>query len=86
MGRASQVVQWEMLANAGGAGSVPGVAGIPGGGNDNPLQYSCLQNPMYRGSRQAIVQGGHRVRYNLVTKPQHMNKFFFITDQNSSLP
>ena len=46
-----------MPANAEDTGSVPGLAGIPGGGNDNPLQYSCLENPMYRGARQATVQG-----------------------------
>ena len=28
-----------------------------GGGNDNPLQYSCLGNPMNRGAWQAIVHG-----------------------------
>ena len=29
----------------------------PGEGNDNPLQYSCLENPMARGSWQAEVHG-----------------------------
>ena len=29
----------------------------PGGGHDNPLQYSCLENPMDRGAWQAAVQG-----------------------------
>ena len=33
-------------ANAGDVGSVPGSGRSPGGGNDNPLQYSCLENPM----------------------------------------
>ena len=40
-------------ANAGDAsdvGSIPGLGGSPGGGNDNPVQYSCLENPMDRGS------------------------------------
>ena len=31
-------------------GSVPGLGGSPGGGHDNPLQYSCLGNPMDRGA------------------------------------
>jgi len=31
-------------------GSVPGLGRSPGGGNSNPLQYSCLENPMDRGS------------------------------------
>ena len=30
------------------AGSVPGLGRFPGGGHDNPLQYSCLENPMDR--------------------------------------
>ena len=33
-------------ANAGDAGSVPGLGQSPGEGNGNPLQYSCLENPM----------------------------------------
>ena len=40
-------------ANAGDirdAGSNPGWGISPGGGNDNPLQYSCLENPMDRGA------------------------------------
>ena len=41
-------------ANAGNAGSVAGL-GFPGEGNGNPLQYSCLGNPMDRGAWQAIV-------------------------------
>ena len=48
-------------ANAGdGAdkGSVPGLGRSPGEGNGNPLQYSCLENPMDRGAWQATV---HRV-------------------------
>ena len=35
-------------ANAGVAGSVPGLGRSPGEGNGNPLQYSCLGNPMDR--------------------------------------
>ena len=37
-------------ANAGDASSVPGWGRSLGGGNDNPLQYSCLGNPMDRGA------------------------------------
>ena len=44
-------------ANAGDAGSVPGLGRSPAGGNGNPLQYSCLGNPMARGAWQATVQG-----------------------------
>ena len=31
-------------------GSIPGLARSPGEGNDNPLQYSCLENPMDQGA------------------------------------
>ena len=36
-------------AHAGDMGSIPGSRRFPGGGNGNPLQYSCLGNPMERG-------------------------------------
>ena len=38
-------------------GSIPGLGTSPGGGNGNPLQYSCLENPMDRGIWWAIVHG-----------------------------
>ena len=38
-------------------GSIPGSGRSPGGGNGNPLQYSCLENPMDRGAWQATVHG-----------------------------
>ena len=44
-------------ANAGDLGSIPGLGRPPGEGNDNPLQYSCLGNPMDRGVWQSIVHG-----------------------------
>ena len=44
-------------ANAGDAGSVPGLGRFPGGGHGNPLQYSCLGNPMDREAWQAAVYG-----------------------------
>ena len=34
--------------NTGEAGSIPGMGGSPGDGNGDPLQYSCLENPMVR--------------------------------------
>ena len=36
-------------------GSIPGSGQSPGGGYGNPLQYSCLENPMGRGALQATV-------------------------------
>ena len=47
----------ESACNAGDPGSVPGLGRYPGEGNGNILQYSCLENPMGRGSWQAIVHG-----------------------------
>ena len=49
-----------MPANAGDIGdkgSVSELGRSPGGGNDNPLQYSCLKNPLDRGASQATVHG-----------------------------
>ena len=43
----------------------------PGEGNGNPLQYSCLRNPIDRGAWQTTVHGVTRVGYNLVTKLSH---------------
>ena len=42
-------------------GSIPGSERSPGGGHDNPLQYSCLENPMERGAWHATV---HRAAKN----------------------
>ena len=42
-------------ANAGDVGLIPGLERSPGGENDNPLQYSCLGNPMDRGVWWATV-------------------------------
>ena len=42
---------------AGDPGSIPGLGRSPGEGNGNPLQYSCLENPMDRGAWQATVHG-----------------------------
>ena len=38
------------LGDKGDMGSIPGLGGSSGGGNGNPLQYSCLENPMDRGA------------------------------------
>ena len=47
----------EPIANIGEAGPVLGLRRSPRGGNGNPLQYSCLGNPMDRGAWQATVPG-----------------------------
>ena len=51
----------ESACSAGDRGSVLGLGRSPGEGNGNPLQYSCLENPMDRGAWRAIA---HRVAKN----------------------
>ena len=54
---------------SGDSGSIPGLGRSPREGNSNPLQYSCLENPMDRGAWRATVHEGHkRVGYDLATK------------------
>ena len=43
------------LANGGDLSSIPGSGRSPGEGNGNPLQCSCLENPMDRGAWRAMV-------------------------------
>ena len=50
-----------LLANARDVGLITGLRRFPGEGNGNPLQHSCLENPMGRGAWQAPV---HRVAKN----------------------
>ena len=47
----------ESACNVGDRGSIPGLGRSPGEGNDNPLQYCCLENTMDRGAWQAPVHG-----------------------------
>ena len=47
----------ESAYQAGDMSSIPGSGRSPGDRNDNPLQYSCLGNPMERGAWQAIDHG-----------------------------
>ena len=66
----------ESACSAGDPGSIPGSRRSPGEGNGNPLQYSCLKNPMEKkkkknpmdkGAWQATVPGITRVRHDLAT-------------------
>ena len=45
-------------------GLIPESGGSPGGGNGNPLQYSCLENPMDGGGWRAPVHGVAKVRHD----------------------
>ena len=47
----------ESACNAGDLGSIPGLGRSPGEGNGNPLQCSCLENPMDRGAWRAADRG-----------------------------
>ena len=60
-------------ANVGDAGDsslIPGSGRSPGGGNDNPLQYSCLENPMARGAWQTTP---HKKAMSLTRLSTHMH-------------
>ena len=45
----------ESACNTGGLGSIPGLGRSFGGGHSNPLQYSCLENPLDKGTWRATV-------------------------------
>ena len=64
----------ESTCNVGDLGSIPGSGRSPGGGHGNPLQYSCLENPMDRGAWWATVHG--------VAKSQTLLSDFTFTFKN----
>ena len=55
------------VADTSDTGSISGLRRSPGVGNGNPLQYSCLENPMDRGAWQATVHGITRSQRRLST-------------------
>ena len=57
----------ESACHAGNPGSIPGLGTSPGEGNGNPLQYSCLENPMDR-----RTMGLQESDTNLATKQQQL--------------
>ena len=59
----------ESACQAGDVGSIPKLRRSLGEGNGNPLQYSCLGNPMDRGAWQGTIHGVARVGHDLATKP-----------------
>ena len=72
MGKGSSLVAQRLkvfACNAGDLGSIPGSERSPGEGNGNPLQYSCLENPMDRGAWWDAVRG--------VTKSRTLSDFTF---------
>ena len=58
-------------ANAGDSDLIPGSERSPGGGNGNPLQYSCLKNAMDRGAWRLQSVGLQRVRHDRGTEHAH---------------
>ena len=89
-GLPSGVVVKNPSTNVGDAGLIPESGRSPGGGHGNPLQYSCLKNPMDRGACWVTV---HRIAKSqiglkrLSTHPQQMNAVgSCLRDQGSSPP
>ena len=68
----------------GDAGSIPGSGRSPGGGHGNPLQYSCLENPMDRGTWRATVHGGHK-KSDTSEVTYHACRPFFSQESISSI-
>ena len=58
-------VSKESACNSGDLGSIPGSGRSPGEENDNPLQYSCLENPMDKRSLAGYSLGGHKSQTRL---------------------
>ena len=61
----------ESACNAGDQGSIPGSGRYPGERNGNPLQYSCLENPMDRETWWATVHGVTKSRTQLSDSHTH---------------
>ena len=55
----------ESARKVGGSGLIPGLGRFPEGGHGNPLQRSCLENPMDRGAWRATVSGVTKSRTRL---------------------
>ena len=75
----SLVAQKVSTCNMGDLVSIPGSERSPGEGNGNPVQYSCLENPMDRGAWWATVHGVAKSRTRL------SDFTFFLTDRGEKL-
>ena len=69
----------ESACNEGDLGLIPGSGRSPGEGNGNPLQYSCLENPMGGGALWLQSMGLQRVGYNWVTNIFTLDRKLSIT-------
>ena len=63
----------ESACSAGASGSIPGLGRYPGEGNDYPLQYSCLENPVDRGDWWAVIHGVAESDTTEVTEHAHVH-------------
>ena len=66
----------ESACQAANPNSIPELGKSPGGGNGNPLHYSCLKNPMERGAWQAAVHGVAKSRTQLSDWAYHTSYKF----------
>ena len=71
MGLAGSSGSKESACNAEDLGLISGLGRSPGEENGNPLQYSCLENPMDRGAWRATVHGVPKSRTQLSNLAQH---------------
>ena len=72
------------LPTKGDLGLIPGLGRSPGEGNGNPLQYSCLKNPMDRGASLAIILGVARVQHGLVTRQTNKKEVWSIANKTDN--
>ena len=63
----------KVSASSADPGSFPGSGRSPGEGNGNPLQYSCLENPMLREDWRTTVHGVTKIQ-NRATKQQQLGE------------
>ena len=77
--------------NAGDLGSIPGLGRSPGEGNGNPLQYSCLENPMDGGAWLATVHGVAKSQTQLsdftitITNNQNLRKYIIYNSNKNTV-
>ena len=67
------------------AGSIPGSGRSPAEGNGNPLQYSCLENPMDRGAWRTIVHGVEKNQTRVKQLGTHAGSFL-LADLSLTFP
>ena len=77
----------ESACYAGDTGSIARSGGSPGGGNGNPLQYSCLENSMDRGTWRSTVHWDHKEsdtteRLTLSSRADYKYKYTYCLNSN----